>query len=118
MRRLARKALPWPNGAARERQLKDSLQKIFEIGLGAEPSSDPENVHRHTLRVEFDKVTRSMPNVARAGDQIVHLEGMIGIDVELAEPQIDEARMSVVRTEVYHYQNGVGAIGRLLAVTD
>jgi hypothetical protein len=50
-----------------------TLQIVFKILLGAEPTSQAKNMGWYDLRMEFDVVPRAMPEIARITECVMHL---------------------------------------------
>ena len=79
---------------------------------------DFENVPGERCRTQFDVVTRSMPQVALAGEQIFCLVGAVVRNLQLIQWQSHIAELGVMRIEIDDHQDEVGAVVGLLAVAD
>src|ERR1700751_4850751 len=78
------------------------LEEVVEVALGMHAPPDAEDVRRAHLRVQLAVVPRGAPEIARAGEQIVRLEALSGVDTQLIELQRDPARLPVMRVKVHY----------------
>src|SRR5450756_938902 len=65
-------------------------QVVVEVVLCAHTPPDDEDVRRHGLWVQLHIVVRTLPEVARIGQQVVRLVGLACVDAQLVERQIDK----------------------------
>src|SRR5881397_3765328 len=75
-------------------------QEIFEIVLGADALPDPEHVGRQDVRVQLHEVALAAPLEALLADEVVHLVGLRGIDLQIGDGDVDPPRLRAVRVEV------------------
>ena len=54
--------------------------EVIEILLRADAAAHPENMGRCAARIEFDVVSRAVPQVARVGQKIMDLIGVMGLE--------------------------------------
>src|SRR6185312_11498029 len=87
--------------------------EILEIVLAARVAADPEDVGRHDVRVERDEVPARAPAIARLAEEVVDLEGLVGVDAERVAVDVDEAGVGVAHVEVDDDEDGavVAALG-------
>src|SRR3989337_3046070 len=89
-------------------------QEVVEVLLAVQAPAHAEHVRGRALRVELHEVARAVPQVARAGEQVVHLVGAVGLDAERGQVELHPAAVRVVRAEVDHADDLVRPIRRLL----
>src|SRR6476469_303717 len=70
----------------------------------------PEDVSRRDGRVQPDPVARPAPGVARIAEQVVHFEGLVGVEPELGQRQLDEALVRPEWVQVDDHDDRVRAI--------
>ena len=75
-------------------------QKIIKIMFRPVVTAQPKNMSRKAVRVEFNVVCVTVPEETGVGEQIVHLEGAAGVDVEFFERQVEPAAVSVVGIQI------------------
>ena len=92
------------------------LQEIFKVGLSAEAFTDPKNMRGHALRIQLHEISWTVPDIARSCKLIVHLEGMINLDLEEIEIEIDETGVGIVWIQIDDNENDIFAVTRLLAI--
>src|SRR5215211_2024435 len=74
---------------------------VVEVVLRAHPPAHAQDVRRQHVRVELHVVVRTVPEVARAAEQVVDLEAAAtGVDPELAEVELRPPALAVVEVEV------------------
>jgi len=56
----------------------------------------------HSVRVELYEVPRSLPAIRGTRQQILYLEGMLWIERQMGEVQLNPAGMDVIWTQVDH----------------
>src|ERR1700676_5426798 len=93
-----------------------TLGEIVEVALAAHMAPNAEDVGGRVTRVEEDVVARSFPQVARAGEQIVSLEGLLCRESHRGQVDIDKSRLRVMRVEVEDDEHGLIAVRTRLAV--
>src|SRR2546430_1450327 len=76
------------------------LHEIIEVLLGADAASQPEDRSGHVLRIELHEVLGATPEIARAAQKIVHLEGVFRLDAQLSEIERGVAVLHVVRIQI------------------
>src|SRR5262245_49000045 len=59
--------------AALSRPTENESKEVIEVMLGAHLMANAENLYRRDRRIEQHGILGSVPEVARAGDQLVHL---------------------------------------------
>src|SRR5262245_22646673 len=69
---------------------------IIEVVLGAHPPPHAEDRGRDAMGIELHIVARAVPEIARVGQEIVHLVGLMPIDPQLIKRQIDPAGLGVI----------------------
>src|SRR5580700_5597051 len=74
--------------------------KVVEVQLAAHVVADAQDMGSRVLRIERDVVARPFPQVARAGEQIVRLEGLSGRHADRMQIDLEEAGLRVVRVEI------------------
>src|SRR5207249_10163676 len=79
-------------------------QEVLEVVLAADAAAEAEDLARHGVRIDLDVVALSAPQEARAGDELVGLEGTVALDAQLLQGQMDPAALHVVRVDVDHRQ--------------
>src|SRR5512134_3605215 len=94
------------------------LQEVVEVALGAHAPAQHEEMRRRARRVELDEVAPPVPQVARAGEQLVHLVGGARVHAERLEVELDPAALRVVRVEVDDGEDGVLRLARAPRVGD
>src|SRR5690349_19184793 len=65
------------------------LEEIVEVPLGAQPATHAEHVGGQHGRVERDEAARTVPEVARVAQQVVHLERLARVESERVERKVD-----------------------------
>ena len=91
------------DGRARRRGAgaRGASQEVVEVVLGAHLAPHAEDVRRHHGRVELDVVARAVPDVARAAEQVVHLERRVAARGRARRAaRSSHAGLRVVRVEV------------------
>ena len=73
---------------------------------------------RYRVGIELDIVARSIPTIHGIRQQVLYLEGMVLIEPQRAEIQMNPAGVAMVRTQIDDNQNNVGPICRALAIAD
>src|ERR1700692_4275566 len=91
-----------------------TLGEIVEVALAAHMAPNAEDVGGRVTRVEEDVVARSFPQVARAGEQIVSLEGLLCRESHRGQVDIDKSRLRVMRVD--DDEHGLIAVRMRLAV--
>src|ERR1700719_2905638 len=81
--------------------------KVVEIPLAAHVVPNAEDMGGGELRIEDDIVARPFPQVACAGEQIVSLEGLSGIEADRIKIDLEEPRLRVMGVEIDDDENGV-----------
>src|SRR3990170_4892205 len=111
-------AASWPAGSGVRVGASTALQEVVEVLLAVQASAHAEYVRGRALRVELHEIARAIPHIARAGEQVVHLVGAVGLDAQQPEVELHPAAVRVVRAQVHDADNLVGAVRRLLDVGD
>src|SRR5687767_7458510 len=93
-----------------------SLEEVVEIPLGADSPTDTENVRGRVRGVKRNEVARTLPEIARAGEEVVHLIRLLGAYAQVGEFQGQPPRVRVMGIQVHDHQHRVGAVLAALAV--
>src|SRR5690349_1601649 len=75
--------------------------EVVDILLSAEPTPQPEDVGRTHGGIELDVIPLRAPEKPRSAEEIVRLEGVLGVDAEGVQVQMNEAALHVVRVEIH-----------------
>src|SRR4051794_17771302 len=67
--------------------------EILEVVLAARMATDAEDVRRHLPRVELHEVAAGAPAIARFAEEVVHLEGLVGVDAERLGVDVEPGRV-------------------------
>src|SRR5580765_5751795 len=93
-------------------------EEVVEVVLAPQARTQLHHMNRHALRVEADVVSRAVPQVVGAADQVVQLVGLVGLQAERGDVEFDPAALGVVRIEVDDAHDGVAAVRRGLGIRD
>src|SRR6266545_1342975 len=93
-------------------------QVVLELGLTAEPRSDMEDRRRRGGRVQLHAISGSLPEVGRAVEEVLRLEGTRGVDPQLLERQLQGAGTDVLGIQIDDRQHDVGAVRGSLRIGD
>ena len=91
--------------------------EVIEVALGPEPASQHEDAGR-IRGVQLDEIPGTLPDVAVAVHDVVHLQRLIRGDPEPVEIEIDPAGLMVTGVETHHRHHDVGQILGGLAVAE
>ena len=91
--------------------------EVIEVALGPEPAAQHEDTGR-IRRVQLDEIPGTLPHVAVAVHDVVHLQRLIRGDPEPVEIELDPAALMVTGVETHHRHHDVGQILGRLAVAD
>src|SRR5581483_4433250 len=90
---------------------------ISMAGLDVGTRNDPEDVRGNVVRAQLEIVARPVPGVARVGEKVVDFEGR-RVDAELAQREVDPARLHVARVEIDGDEHHVREVGGRLRVAE
>src|SRR3954470_14894707 len=103
------------SGPSSLRRLIRPSYEVLEVVLVARVTAYAEDVRRHEVRVQLHEVAARPPAIARLAEEIVHLEGLVGVDAERGGIDVDPRRVRMRDVEVHHHQHG--PILRALGIT-
>src|SRR5262245_27097720 len=89
-------------------------EEVVEVAFGPHPAAQAQDVRRQSLGVELHEVPPALPDVARVGQEVMHLERALLLEAERGRVELDPARMRVVRVEVDDDHDHVREVGRVL----
>src|SRR5580704_14226845 len=92
--------------------------KIVDTIFSPHPPANTKDVGRQALRIEFDVVARTSPDVAHVSQEIVHLVGLARVKMESIQRQINPRGLSSKWIQIHHDDNDVQQIIGHLAVDD
>src|SRR5437879_8787904 len=95
-----------------------SSQIVFKILLGPNTPSYPEDSTGDHGGVQLHNVSRALPQIAGAAQQVVHLIGFVSGKPKLLEGHLNPSRMHVMRIQVDDDQNDIGQILGVLAIAN
>src|SRR5450755_2448779 len=91
-------------------------REVVKVPLAAHMVPNAEDMARGVLRVEGDVIARAVPQVPRAGKQVVHLERLLRGHVNGAQVKFDPACLQVLRIEIDDDQKRLATFCVRLAV--
>ena len=71
---------------------------------------------RHAVRIEHHVVPPAAPLIALLAQEVMHLIGLILIDVECAEIEFNPSRLRIVGIQIDHRQHDILGCGIVLQV--
>src|SRR5437868_15086378 len=87
-----------------------SSEIVFKILLGPNTPSYPEDMTGDHGGVQLHKVSRALPQIAGAAQQVVHLIRCLSGKPKLREGHLNPSRMHAMRIQVDDDQNNTGQI--------
>src|SRR5262245_40474539 len=54
--------------------MRGASEEVVEVAFGPHPAAEAQDVRRQALGIELHEVPPALPDVARVGEEIVHLE--------------------------------------------
>src|SRR6185312_1006611 len=82
-------------------------QVVIEIPFAAHAPPQSEDVGGRSLRVEHDVVVAAPPYIPLIAQQIVHLIGLVGVELQCGDIEVQLAGLGPMRVEVHHRQNDI-----------
>src|SRR5262245_52222030 len=76
-------------------------EEVIEVLLAMHARQHAEDVCRNARRIELHEIACALPQVARAGQQVVHLVLRSRLYAERCEIELDPAGVRVVRIQVH-----------------
>src|SRR6185437_3138279 len=77
-------------------------QVVVEIPFAAHAPPQSEYVGGRSLRVEHDVVVAAPPYIPLLAQQVVHLIGLVGIELQCGDVEVQLAGLPLMRVEIHH----------------
>jgi hypothetical protein len=80
--------------------------------------AEAKNMSGHGAWIKFNVVLRSLPQVARIAQQIMHLVRLMGGEPQPLQPEFYPAGVCMVGIEVHHHHDHVSSVLGVFAITE
>src|SRR5439155_16673192 len=95
-----------------------SSEIVFKVLLGPNTPSDPEDMTGNHGWIQVHIVSRALPQITGAAQEVVYLVGFVSGEPKLLKGNLKPSRMHVMGIQVDHDQNDIGQILGVLAIAN